>query len=158
MALAGDRASAAIESPEPEQVQPAGVDLRLDEVYEFLGPGTLTRQGKELPPVRPVRQSRPEVYELGSGAYRIRFLDVVSVPPDAVGMCFPRSTLLRMGVLLHCAVWDPGYRGRGEALMVVVNPHGARIERGARVAQLVLIRLESRPPKLYSGSYQGEGL
>jgi dUTP pyrophosphatase len=104
--------------------------------------------------VRPVNG----LYRLQPGAYKVRFLDVVSVPPDAVGICYPRSTLLRMGIAISCAVWDPGYMGRGEALMIVANPHGAVIEQGARVAQMVFIRLESRPSSLYSGSYQGENL
>jgi len=98
------------------------------------------------------------LYRLQPGAYKIRFMDVVSVPLDAVGLCFPRSTLLRMGVSISCAVWDPGYSGRGESLMTVLNPHGVAIAQGARVAQLVFIRLESPPASLYRGSYQGENL
>ena len=139
------------------QEQPAGVDLRLGEVMEFLEDGELSRESKRLPSTRTVRPVNG-FYRLQPGAYKIRFLDVVSVPPDAVGICFPRSTLLRMGVTVSCAVWDPGYTGRGEALMVVSNPHGASIEQGSRVAQLVFIRLESPPRSLYSGSYQGENL
>jgi dUTP pyrophosphatase len=63
-----------------------------------------------------------------------------------------------MGVSISCAVWDPGYSGRGESLMTVLNPHGVTIAQGARVAQLVFIRLESKPTKLYQGAYQGENL
>jgi len=63
-----------------------------------------------------------------------------------------------MGALLGCAVWDPGYRGRGEALLVVGNPHGIRIEVGARIAQLVFIRLYPQLGEGYSGVYQGERL
>lgn len=157
MALPGDQAARAVPGHEESQVQPAGVDLRLGEVYELLTPGELSAADRRLPDVRPARLVN-NFYELGPGAYRIRFLDVVEVPPDAVGICFPRSTLLRMGAYLHCAVWDPGYRGRGESLLYVANPHGVRIERGARVAQLVLIKLTSPPPATYSGRYQGEGL
>jgi len=104
-----------------EQVQPAGVDLRLGEVFEFLNEGLLTQGSRRLPDVRPVRPA-DGLYRLQPGAYKIRFMDVVSVPPDAVGLCFPRSTLLRMGVSISCAVWDPGYSGRGESLMTVLNP------------------------------------
>jgi len=42
--------------------------------------------------------------------------------------------------------------------MTVLNPHGVTIAQGARIAQLVFIRLESPPASLYRGSYQGENL
>lgn len=63
-----------------------------------------------------------------------------------------------MGVTVHLAVWDPGYVGRGEALMVVLNPHGVEIEQGARVAQLLLIKLVEKPDRVYRGRYYGENL
>ncbi|MFP3080608.1 MAG: deoxyuridine 5'-triphosphate nucleotidohydrolase [Acidilobus sp.] len=157
LAVPGHVARSYIKDSRDEQVQPAGVDIRLGEVMEFLNDGELRATSKRLPDVRSVRPVNG-LYRLQPGAYKVRFLDVVSVPPDAVGICYPRSTLLRMGITISCAVWDPGYMGRGEALMIVANPHGAVIEQGARVAQMVFIRLESRPSSLYSGSYQGENL
>ncbi|MGC9071860.1 MAG: deoxyuridine 5'-triphosphate nucleotidohydrolase [Acidilobus sp.] len=157
MAIPGEAASRFVPGSTSEQVQPAGVDLRLGEVFEFLNNGLLMEDQKRLPDVRPVRPIEG-AFRLGPGAYKIRFIDVVEVPPDAVGFCYPRSTLLRMGVMVYCAVWDPGYRGRGESLMVVHNPHGVVIGVGARVAQLVFLRLESTPSRVYGGSYQGENL
>ncbi len=157
MAIPGDRAAGYVPGITPEQVQAAGVDLRLGEVYEFLNAGLLVGDERRLPDVRPLR-AEDGVYRLGPKAYKVRFADVVEVPPDAVGLCFPRSTLLRMGVTISCAVWDPGYRGRGESLMIVWNPHGVILGVGTRVAQLVFLRLESRPSRLYSGAYQGENL
>jgi len=123
MAVPGHVARTYVAGSLDEQVQPAGVDLRLGEVFEFLNEGLLTQGSRRLPDVRPVRPA-DGLYRLQPGAYKIRFMDVVSVPPDAVGLCFPRSTLLRMGVSISCAVWDPGYSGRGESLMTVLNPHG----------------------------------
>jgi len=157
LAVPGHMARTYVAGSLDEQVQPAGVDLRLGEVFEFLNEGILTQGSRRLPDVRPVRPA-DGLYRLQPGAYKIRFMDVVSVPPDAVGLCFPRSTLLRMGVSISCAVWDPGYSGRGESLMTVLNPHGVTIAQGVRVAQLVFIRLESKPTKLYQGAYQGENL
>lgn len=98
------------------------------------------------------------VCELSPGVYRVRFNEVVSIPQDSVGFCYPRSSLIRMGGYLGCAVWDPGYMGRGQALLLVANPHGLRIEIGARVAQLVVARVEGPNTWIYSGDYQGEGL
>ncbi len=140
-----------------EQVQPAGVDLRVAEVEVFDEAGFISIEGKRIPAGR----SLPILggfWDLPPGAYRIRFLETVEIPPDRVGFCYPRSSLLRMGASLHCAVWDPGYKGRGQALLVVYNPHGLSVERGARIAQLVLAALAGEPSGLYRGDYYGEGL
>ena len=157
MALPGWKASAAVPGAGGEQVQPAGVDLRVDRVEELAGPGVLGVGERVIPEGRPLEPSGGW-WHLPPGAYRVRFLDPVRVPRDAVGLCFPRSSLLRMGAGLLCAVWDPGYEGRGQSLLVVYNPHGIRLERGARIAQIVFVRLESEARDLYQGAYQGEGL
>lgn len=141
----------------PEQVQPAGVDLRVGSIYALNGEGVLLRSHRRVPQGVPV-EPRDGVWHLEPGAYRVRFLDEVYVPAGSVGFCYPRSSLLRMGAVLHCAVWDPGYRGRGEALLVVHNPYGVVIGEGARVAQLVLLRLAGLAGSVYRGYYQGEGL
>jgi dUTP pyrophosphatase len=61
-----------------------------------------------------------------------------------------------MGLHVPTAVWDAGYAGRGEGLLQVTNPHGARLQRGARIAQLVLFRLTSAARSGYAGAYQHE--
>jgi dUTP pyrophosphatase len=71
-------------------------------------------------------------------------------------MARPRSTLLRSGVAIHAAVWDAGYSGRGEGLLSVLNARGYRLQRGARVLQLVFFRLSSPTAEGYRGRYQGE--
>ena len=157
MALPGWMAARGVPGAGEEQVQPAGVDLRVGEVEVLDGPGRLLVSGKHLPPARRL-EPVGGAWLLGPGSYRIRFQDPVRVPGDAVGLCFPRSSLLRMGAALYCAVWDPGYEGRGQALLVVYNPHGVEVEVGARIAQIVFIRLVEKPGALYRGSYHGEGL
>jgi dUTP pyrophosphatase len=61
-----------------------------------------------------------------------------------------------MGVHVPTAVWDAGYAGRGEGLLEVTNPDGVRLQRGARVVQLVLFRLTEVARSGYSGAYQHE--
>ena len=55
------------------------------------------------------------------------------------------------------AVWDAGYEGRSEALLVVHARAGFRVQRGARLAQLVFFRATGYTDA-YSGAYQGEHL
>lgn len=140
-----------------DAVQPAGVDLSVSEVRVLDSPGLLGAEERRIPRGR-VLEPTGGAWRLGPGAYRVRFREVVEIPVTGVGFCYPRSSLLRMGALLACAVWDPGYRGRGEALLYVVNPYGVVLEPGARVAQLVIARVYPEPREVYRGQYQGEGL
>jgi len=157
MAVPGRKAVEYVPGAGEEQVQPAGVDLRVEDVELVDTPGALGVYDRVIPAGRPMIPVMGW-WNLGQGAYRIRFMDPVRVPEDAVGLCFPRSSLLRMGASLHCAVWDPGYEGRGQSLLVVHNPRGIRLQVGARVAQIVFVRLEEAAGILYRGRYQGEGL
>jgi len=158
MALPGIYAAASLlTNIVPDQIQPAGIDLRIGEIHVFQEHGFLGVRGRKIPTSKPL-ESEGDKWLLKPGYYKIVFMDAIAIPSNAVGMCFPRSSLLRMGVTLGCAVWDPGYRGRGEALLIVGNPHGVEIEVGARVAQLVFIRVYPQLGERYSGIYQGERL
>ncbi len=141
-----------------KSVQPAGIDLSLDEVRVFDSSGTLDLDQRDIPGGKSLETDQQGFFDLGVGAYRIRFREIVEIPSWAVGFCYPRSSLLRMGALIHCAVWDPGYKGRGEALLVVLNRHGIKVRRGARIAQIVFARLEALPQMVYKGKYLYEGL
>ncbi|MET1128057.1 MAG: deoxyuridine 5'-triphosphate nucleotidohydrolase [Thermoproteota archaeon] len=158
MALPGSYASYCIEpKPREDSVQPAGIDLSVDEIYSFTSNGKLLTTSRSLPAARKV-ELQNNVWRLMPGAYKVVFAEAVRIPPSALGLCFPRSSLLRMGATVSCGVWDPGYYGRGEALLIVGNPKGIEIEKGARVAQLILIRLLPSLGEVYKGLYLGENL
>ena len=86
------------------------------------------------------------------------FNEIVSIPSDAAALARARSSLLRCGAALETALWDPGYRGRSQSLLVVYNPAGLRLKKNARLMQLIFLRLEKEAEKLYSGRYQGENI
>lgn len=138
--------------------QPNGVDLSLDELWRFSGAGTLgqTNAERHLPERLELVFDTDGWIRLEVGAYGLRYAESVDLPPDCGGLCFPRSSLLRMGLHVPTAVWDAGYGGRGEGLLIVTNPHGVRLQRGARIAQLVLFRLTELPSAVYAGRYQHE--
>lgn len=144
---------------EQQQVQPNGIDLRLDELWTLEGRGALGRDDADrvLPTRHPLSFGPGDWVELPAGHYGFRFADVVRLPVDCGALVFPRSSLLRMGVSLPTAVWDAGYHGRAEGLLYVSHPHGVRLQRHARIAQLVVFRL-SEPTKGYAGRYQNEGV
>jgi dUTP pyrophosphatase len=138
--------------------QPNGVDLSLEAVWRIAGRGSLGRSNadRELPAREALAFKADGWLELGMGAYGIRYAEWVELPADCGGLCFPRSSLLRMGVHVPTAVWDAGYAGRGEGLLEVSNPHGVRLQRGARIVQLVLFRLTEAARAGYAGGYQHE--
>ncbi len=140
-----------------DAVDCAGLRLHLDKVFRFRSRGMVAKMGKSLPEVEEL-EPRDGVFYLESGAYRIRYAEVVKVPRDCIALAIPRSTLLRIGATLYTAVWDPGYEGRGEGLLTVFNPNGVVIERGAQIAQLVFIKMDRATAKVYRGSYYRENI
>ncbi|MDQ6675603.1 MAG: deoxyuridine 5'-triphosphate nucleotidohydrolase [Chloroflexota bacterium] len=142
-----------------EHIQPNGVDLSLDAMWRLAGAGSLGRSSadRRLPPRDELEFDAHGWLELGQGTYGIRYTEWVALPLDCGGLCFPRSSLLRMGCHVPTAVWDAGYAGRAEGLLVVTTPHGVRLQRGARIVQLVLFRLTEAARSGYAGQYQHEG-
>jgi deoxycytidine triphosphate deaminase len=158
-----------------DQVQPNGVDLTLGAVHEQVEPGRLGRSGKTVGERRTVdpgghvgseggngsesgdgdgAESGIPTYRLGPGGYVAEYAERVRIPDGHVGFVFPRSSLMRNSAMLHTAVWDAGYEGRGEGLLEV--HHDLVVERGARFAQFVLAAADHEGT--YEGDYQGERL
>ncbi|WP_336001773.1 deoxyuridine 5'-triphosphate nucleotidohydrolase [Halorientalis halophila] len=136
------------------QVQPNGVDLTLDAVFEQTSAGRIEREGKTVGDRRELDPDDDGVYHLDEGGYVVRYAERIVIPEDHVGFLYPRSSLLRNSCMLDTAVWDAGYEGRGEGLLEVHHP--IELQQGARIAQLTLARAEHEDT--YDGSYQGENL
>jgi dUTP pyrophosphatase len=137
------------------QVQPNGVDLTVEAVLEQREPGRIGTEGKTIgdrQPVEPETDDGAETFTLAPGGYILQYAETIAIPEDHVGFLYPRSSLLRNSCMLNTAVWDAGYTGKGEGLLQV--HHEVELERGARVAQLVLADAEHADT--YDGSYQGE--
>lgn len=144
-----------------EQVQPSGVDLTLDTAFEQRSTGRIDRSGKTIgdrvrldPEPFDSDDTDRELLTLAPGPYVVRYGEVISVPDDHVGFVYPRSSLMRNSCMLHTAVWDPGYEGKGEGLLEV--HHEIELEPGARIAQFVLAKTDSAD--VYDGTYQGENI
>ena len=140
------------------QLQPNGIDIRLERVQRVTSPALLGASDTVREPSarEDVKPDADGWWDLHAGAYVIGYREKVNLPPDLTALLRPRSSLLRSGVTVHGAVWDAGYSGRGEGLLAVMNPRGYRIQRGARIAQLVFFRLSRPTGEGYAGRYQGE--
>jgi dUTP pyrophosphatase len=160
--LTGSEVRGLVESMiDPEtQTQMCGVELTLQKIERFNSAGAVAFDNKErkLPETELVNFDEMGWIELTAGAYLVTFNEIVNIPKDVAAMARARSTLLRCGATLETALWDPGYRGRSQSLLVVYNPLGLRLKKNARLMQLVFMRLENEAEKLYSGKYQGENI
>jgi dUTP pyrophosphatase len=144
-----------VEPVSEAQVQPNGVDLTVEAVLEQREPGRITQDGKTIgdrQPIQPDTGGDTDTFYLPPGGYVLQYAETISIPGDLVGFVYPRSSLMRNSCMLNTAVWDAGYTGKGEGLLQV--HHDVELERGARVAQLVLA--DAHHEGSYDGSYQNE--
>lgn len=141
------------------QLQVNGFELTVARVETFDGPGRIgfSNDDRTLPPTRPLEWGENGWLFLKKGSYKIIFNEIVSIPADVCAIGLSRSSLLRMGVSLHTAVWDAGYVGRSEALLVVYNEEGLYMKKDARVLQLLFMKLGAIQEG-YKGRYMGENI
>jgi len=160
--LTGSEARILVESMiDPEmQTQMCGIELTLLSIEVFQSSGSLAFENieRKLPETAKIDFDETGWATLEAGAYLVIFNEIVNIPRDVAALARARSSLLRCGATLETALWDPGYRGRSQSLLVVYNPHGLRLKKNARLMQLVFLRLEKDAEKVYDGKYQGENI
>ena len=142
-----------------EQVQTNGFDLTLRDVslLQSAGKIAVTNSQRLVSDLAPLVFDGLGFIDLMPGAYNITYNEIVHLPKNIMALATPRSSLLRCGVTVDTAVWDAGYSGRSQSLMVVYNPRGFRLQRNARVVQLVFMEL-TQETEGYQGAYQGENV
>lgn len=143
-----------------DMIQMHALDIRIDKVYRIVGGFFIPEKGKTsqskkeemLPVVEPALPMR-EIFSLTPGVYAFDAVQSVEMAEGEAGWLVPRSSLTRNGVDVRSALYDAGYKGGVNGIIVVHNPHGCSIERNARIAQFVIVKAETA--KLYDGQYQG---
>jgi len=153
------------------QLTPNGFDLTASSVFEFIDSGALDFSNKErvIPQTKVLkpRMKNPQDksrtceqvrdkfgwWNLQKGAYKIKTNEDFNLPKYLVVIAFPRSSLLRMGAFTQTAVWDAGFKGKSEFILVVENPRGIRLKQNARVVQAIFIRI-NKTDIGYKGIYQ----
>ena len=143
-----------------QQVQPNGIDLTVKEVALFSSPGSLgsSNEARVLPSVSTLVFDGLGHVDLLPGCYLVTYNEAVNLPKNVMALAMHRSSLLRCGVSVHTAVWDAGYSGRSQALMVVYNQQGFRLHKDARIVQMVFFHLSHEVTEGYRGMFQGENL
>lgn len=86
--------------------------------------------------------------------YLVTYHEKVIVPPNAIGIVFHRSTLMRGFSSLFSAIWEPGYSGYGTGIIYV--PRNTIIHKFSRVGQIVFLSVNAK--EVYDGVYNKEGI
>lgn len=153
------------------QIQQVGIDLTVDKVYK-IAEGSESSIGIEDRQIADYREIKPiklhfrkriegsnqtqivtmeEGWMLEPGYYLWDSNEKIHVPEDAMGIIFQRSTLLKSGTQIVSSIWDPGFHGTLGCHLIVHHP--IKLERGARVGQVVFWKAEAASQ--YSGVYLG---
>jgi deoxycytidine triphosphate deaminase len=157
--LSGEEISKLIKQVEScndsEQSQPAGFDVTVSKVYSYSSSlHTIGISKTENSPLVEIKPNSENYFDLGAGAFMLELNEVTTIPKDAIGMLLPRSTLLRNGIDVRSALFDPGYSGQPKVMLVCHRP--LKLQRFSRIGQLVLFRSDKEFPTQYKGRYQGE--
>lgn len=144
-----------------KQLTPNGFDLTVSKIFEFLEHGQIDFSNKErkLPQTKeilPVMESENDKYgwwKLQKGVYKVMTNEIVNMPSDLAALAFTRTSLLRMGAFTQNGVWDAGFSGKSEFILVVDNPFGIKIKQNARIVQLVFFKINDAEI-LYNGIYK----
>ena len=143
-----------------KQLTPNGFDLTVDKIFEFVSSGALDFSNDErvLPEVKEIspKKINPDDkygwWQLKKGVYKIRTNETINMPTNLTALAFSRTSVLRMGAFTQHGVWDAGFKGKSEFVLIVENPQGIRLKQNARIAQLVFLNVDET--ESYNGIYQ----
>lgn len=147
-----------------DRVTPNGIDLAVDKLFHQRGNVTLRKDKKKTDKgmlwEMPIRNnisglSGSEGWIINPGYYTIQWAEHIGIPTDAIGLLFPRSTLLRTCATIYTAVWDRGYSGVGQSGFHAFDY--LILERGTPLAQMIFIKATDWG-ETYDGQYQGENI
>ncbi len=141
-----------------QQVQPNGFDCTVRTIERFRGTAQLGTDNSErvLPKTCTIQPDRDDYYDLVKGSYLITLNEIVNLPNNLMALARPRSSLLRSGISIHTAVWDAGYSGRSQCLLINHTESLFRVKQDSRILQMIFMYLDYATQDGYSGIYQNE--
>jgi dUTP pyrophosphatase len=143
-----------------EQVQPNGFDVTVRDIARLDSAGYIgvDNSDRMLSQTETLQFNTAGSIHLITGSYLVTCNEIINLPKNIMALARPRSSLLRCGVAVHTAVWDAGYSGRSQALMVVYNRQGFSIAKDTRFMQLVFFYMASEVKQGYNGRFQKENI
>ncbi|MCH1940777.1 dCTP deaminase [Holdemania massiliensis] len=141
---------------EPEQIQPASIDIRIGNTFCIVedSPSGIINLEDEIQ----YKQITAEKYTLLPGQFVLTTtMEYFELPDDLTAFVEGRSSLGRMGLFIQNAGWvDPGFKG--EITLELFNANRCAIElcAGRQIGQLVFAQLDEKALNPYRGKYQGQ--
>ncbi|AAL54979.1 dCTP deaminase [Halophage HF1] len=131
-------------------VEPASMDLHIgDELKIPSATGTVVVDEEET---YPDYYERSIEYSLKPGDFALAHTEeMVTIPPDMVGVLHGRSSVGRLGLFIHNAGFiDPGFRGQITLELFNASNHPIQLKEGMRACQLAIHELKTMPDSAYS--------
>src|SRR5262245_50207314 len=146
---------------DPACVQPSSVDLHVDSQFRVFAnsryPFIDVRQEQpDLTELVEVKPDEPFILHPGEFVLGSTF-ERVSVPDDLVARLEGKSSLGRLGLLIHSTAGyvDPGWNGTITLELSNVSRLPITIWLGMRIGQLSFLQLTTPVERVYAGKYQG---
>jgi dCTP deaminase len=150
-----------------DAIQPASVDLRLDNTFRVFNVTTRPYVDVREPVddlTALVRLSGDEPFILQPGAFCLATtLETITLPDDIVARVDGRSSLGRLGLLVHATAGyvDPGWTGKLTLELSNQSQMPVALYSGMRIAQISFLRLSSPVDRPYGSpglgsKYQGQ--
>ncbi len=143
-----------------EQLQPASLDLRLGTKFSwFPNDGPIRIDTKDGVPPGAMKTTEAPYLDLWPSQFVLAHtVERVTIPDDLVGVVDGRSSLGRLGVMVHITAGyiDPGFSGQITLEMHNVGTAGIRLHAGNRVCQIRFHRMARASAQPYRGKYQGD--
>lgn len=145
-----------IDPMEPEQIQPASVDIRLGNTFsvvEDLPAGVISLDGKVE-----YKTITSDTYVLLPNQFVLATtMEYFQLPDDMTAFVEGRSSLGRLGLFIQNAGWvDPGFQGEITLELYNANRCAIELRAGRRVGQLVFAHMDGAALNPYRGKYQGQ--
>lgn len=137
-----------LENPEV-QIQPAGIDLRLGNEFRIFKPTSLPAVDPKTPVdgyTEVVKIRDGEKFIIHPGEFVLALTkEYIKIPPDLMGSVDGRSSLGRLGIVVHTtsAGIDPGWEGYFTLEITNVGKVPVVLYPGMRICKLVLHKLTS---------------
>jgi dCTP deaminase len=150
-----------------EAIQPASVDLRLDDSFRIFRMTTRPYVNVREPVddlTELVTIGHEEPFVLQPGAFCLATtLETITLPNDIVARVDGRSSLGRLGLLVHATAGyvDPGWTGKLTLELSNQSQMPIALYYGMRIAQISFLRLSSAADRPYGSpglrsKYQGQ--
>lgn len=149
-----------IDGVDEEWIQPASVDLALDS--EFIR--YIDRTDEPLDPSEPVKGLEIVGANTSTGVFVLEPKDFVlaatkervRIPADLVGRLEGKSSLARLGLIVHTTAGyvDPGFNGNLTLELFNANNRPIVLREGMAICQISFIQLTSPAENPYNGKYQ----